>query len=173
MVLVGDTAVGKSCLIENYLHSTFSDDYEPTVLDVYKGPKNINKKRVMLEIHDTSGDEHLGTNRKVVYRGSDVFIICLAVINRTSLENVGKWKNEVQEANLNDAPIILMATKMDLRESINDAITGEEVKKKSKEMGFQGYHQTSSKEWEDFNVQKAFNNTIKVAIFNKYEGDSD
>ena len=135
MVLVGDTAVGKSCLIENYLHSTFSDDYEPTVLDVYKGPKNINKKRVMLEIHDTSGDEHLGTNRRVVYVGCDVFIICLAVNNRTSLENVQKWKTEVRAAN-EDAPIILMATKMDLRASIDDAITEDEVKRKKKEMGF-------------------------------------
>ena len=45
-----------------------------------------------------------------------------------------------------------MATKKDLRESIDDTITGEEVKKKSKEMGFQGFHETSSKEWDDFNV---------------------
>ena len=123
------------------------------MLDVYKGPKNINKHRVMLEIHDTSGDEHLGTNRKVVYRGSDVFIICLAVDNRTSLENVGKWKNEVKEADIDDdTPIILMATKMDLREQLNDPITADEVKKKRKEMGFTGSYETSSKEWEDFNV---------------------
>ena len=62
-MLVGDTAVGKSCLIEMYLHNNFSDDYEPTVLDVYKGPKNVDKQMVDLEIHDTSGDENLGASR--------------------------------------------------------------------------------------------------------------
>ena len=35
IVLTGDTAVGKTCIIRNYLNNTYSDDYEPTVLDVY------------------------------------------------------------------------------------------------------------------------------------------
>ena len=42
VVLVGDTSVGKSCLITNYLHNTFTEEYEPTVLDVYKGTKAVN-----------------------------------------------------------------------------------------------------------------------------------
>ena len=66
MVLVGDTAVGKSCMITNYLFNVFNEnDYEPTVLDVYRGVKNILKKQVEVEIQDTSGDEHLGINRKI------------------------------------------------------------------------------------------------------------
>ena len=63
IVLVGDTTVGKSCLIRNYLHNTYSDAYEPTVLDVYKGTKSVYKRQVDVEIHDMSGDEHLGVNR--------------------------------------------------------------------------------------------------------------
>ena len=35
LVLVGDAGVGKSCLITNYLHNTFTENYEPTVLDCY------------------------------------------------------------------------------------------------------------------------------------------
>ena len=65
LVLVGDTAVGKSCLITNYLKNQFTEDYEPTVLDVFIGKKNVNKKQVEVEIHDTSGDEHLNVNRSV------------------------------------------------------------------------------------------------------------
>ena len=65
-MLVGDTAVGKSCMITNYLSNVFNeDDYEPTVLDVYRGVKNILKKQVEVEIQDTSGDEHLGINRMI------------------------------------------------------------------------------------------------------------
>ena len=76
VVLVGDTAVGKSCLIENYLHNSFNEQYEPTVLDIYMGPKNINKEMIEVEIHDTSGDEHVAQNRKVVYKDSDLFLLC-------------------------------------------------------------------------------------------------
>ena len=78
LVLVGDTCTGKTCLITNYLNNTFSDIYEPTVLDVYEGTKSVAKKQMKLEIHDTSGDDNLTKNRRVQYQGADVFIICVS-----------------------------------------------------------------------------------------------
>ena len=78
IVLVGDTTVGKTCLIRNFLSNIFTEEYEPTVLDVYKGVKNVKRKQIELEIQDTSGDEHLATNRQVQYTHTDVFIICVA-----------------------------------------------------------------------------------------------
>ena len=95
LVLVGDTSVGKSCLITNYLQNTFTEDYEPTVLDVYKGVKNVNKKQVNIEVHDTSGDEHLGVNRKVQYQNADCFMICVAVNSQTSFESIARWRAEI------------------------------------------------------------------------------
>ena len=79
MVLVGDTSVGKSCLIRNYLYNEFSENYEPTVLDEYKGTKNFMKQEIQVEIHDTSGDDLFGVNRTIKYRGADVFMICVAI----------------------------------------------------------------------------------------------
>ena len=78
-MLVGDTSVGKSSLIRNFLNNEFSDKYQPTVLDVYKGVKAVKKKQINIEIHDTSGDEHLGVNRQVQYNKADVFVCCVAV----------------------------------------------------------------------------------------------
>ena len=95
MVLVGDTAVGKSCLIVNYLRNEFSEEYEPTVLDIYRGTKNVDGKQIELEIHDTSGDEHLSVNRKQQYTGGDVFAICVACNQRSSMESIAKWKSEI------------------------------------------------------------------------------
>ena len=42
IVLVGDTAVGKSCLIINYLNEQFDEHYEPSVLDVFSGSMTFN-----------------------------------------------------------------------------------------------------------------------------------
>ena len=67
IVLVGDTSVGKSCLIRNYLENIFTENYEPTVLDIFRGTKNVKKKQIELEIHDTSGDDHLGVNRAIQF----------------------------------------------------------------------------------------------------------
>ena len=84
IVLTGDTSVGKSCLIVNYLENRYAEDYEPTVIDVYQGVRNVHRKQVQIEIHDTSGDEHLGVNRGIQYKGADVFMICVAVNNQVS-----------------------------------------------------------------------------------------
>ena len=113
LVLCGDTAVGKSCLITNYLHNSFSEDYEPTVLDVYKGVKNVNKQQLSIEIHDTSGDEHLGVNRKVQYQGADCFMICVACNQKSSFDNIDKWRNEISEVEP-EKPVMLILTKSDM-----------------------------------------------------------
>ena len=55
-MVVGDLAVGKSCLIKNFVRNSFSEDYKPTLQDVYKGTKKVNKRDIYVEIHDVSGD---------------------------------------------------------------------------------------------------------------------
>ena len=58
IVLVGNTAAGKTCMISNYIYQFFHEDfYVPTVLDVYKGKKVVSKIEMELEIHDTSGED--------------------------------------------------------------------------------------------------------------------
>ena len=52
---------------------------------------------IWIEIHDTSGDEHLGCNRKVSIDGADLFMICIATNSQTSLDNVPIWLNEIKE----------------------------------------------------------------------------
>ena len=92
----GDTAVGKTCLIQNYMFNRFDEDYEATVLDVYRGKKQIGKqKHIQVEIQDCSGDDHLGVNRRIQYQDADVFLICVAANNPESLENVSKWRDEI------------------------------------------------------------------------------
>ena len=50
------------------MFNRFEEDYEATVLDVYRGKKQIGKsKYIEVEIQDCSGDDHLGVNRKVQY----------------------------------------------------------------------------------------------------------
>ena len=123
MVLVGDTGVGKSCLITNYLFNSYTSVYEPTVLDVYNGERVIDFKSdssdrsltVKIEIHDTSGDDHIGSERKVVYSGADVFMICVAVDSLESYYNINKWFDEIQSVEA-EKPIMLILCKSDLED---------------------------------------------------------
>ena len=85
LVMIGDTTVGKSCLVYNYLYQKFSDDYEPNVLDVYHGKKDFMGKTIQLEIHDVTGDQMLGVNRKISFNNAGCFLFCAAFNNKTSL----------------------------------------------------------------------------------------
>ena len=82
-------------------------------MDVYKGVKNVNKQQLSIEIHDTSGDEHLGVNRKVQYQGADCFMICVACNQKSSFDNIDKWRNEISEVEP-EKPVMLILTKSDM-----------------------------------------------------------
>ena len=170
-MLVGDTSVGKSCLITNYLRNTYSDEYEPTVLDVYRGTKNIKGKQVEIELHDTSGDEHLGVNRKVQYQDADCFMICVACNAQESFDSIAKWKAEIMEVET-DKPILLILTKKDLEDLVEEPVRIATLRQASKDQGFQGAMATSSKVWEDFNVHTAFNKTLKTGLDFKYDNEN-
>ena len=65
------------------------------------------------EIHDTSGDDNLSNQRKVLYKGTDVFMICVAVNRQASFDNIEKWRKEIQAVET-DKPIVLLLTKSDI-----------------------------------------------------------
>ena len=94
-------------------------------------------------------------------------MICVAANNRTSLESIDKWRNEIQQVE-RQKPIMLILTKKDLIEIHDNPVTFDEVKAKSK-VGYQGCSATSSKEWNDFNVHKAFNKVLQTAYISKYD----
>ena len=137
------------------------------MLDVFKGTREIEGHHVEIEIVDTAGDNLLGTNRALVYPNTDCFMLCVAVNNRVTLDLVNDFKVEIKTVNPR-APILLVGTKKDMRSDSEGCIPKAELEQQSREMGFQGIVETSSKEWQDTNIKKAFNQAIKLAYYHKY-----
>ena len=168
IVIVGDTTVGKTALMRSYLSSNFSeDDYTPTVLDVYKGRKNVESTPVDVEIHDTSGDENLSVSRNIQYNDTDLFVLCVAVDLRASFQNVKRWVSEIKQAQP-DAPIALILTKRDLVEIVEDPVTIDQLQEQGKKLGCEIIKETSSKEYSDFNVMFTFSECLTTAFHSKY-----
>ena len=154
--------------MRSYLSSDFKeDDYTPTVLDVYKGRKNVDSFSLDVEIHDTSGDENLSVNRHIQYNDTDLFVLCVAVDLRASFKNVKRWVSEIKQARP-DAPIALILTKRDLAEIVEDPVTIDQLKEQGKEFGCEIIKETSSKEYSDFNVMYTFDECLMSAFHTKY-----
>ncbi|KAJ3345498.1 GTP-binding protein Rho1 [Entophlyctis luteolus] len=126
LVIVGDGACGKTCLLIVYSKKQFPEVYVPTVFENYIAEVNIDGRRVELALWDTAGQEDYDRLRPLSYPDSHVILICFAVDSPDSLDNVQeKWISEVLHfcAGL---PIILVACKKDLR---NDPRVIEELRK--------------------------------------------
>lgn len=135
IVVVGDGAVGKTCLLTVFANGQFPTNYVPTVFDNTTKDHTFKldgeDTTVQFDIWDTAGQEDLDRLRPLSYRGAGVFLVCFSVMHQASFDNIEfKWLPEIEhhrrknatqndEDPGHDAKIVLCGTKSDLRNDNN------------------------------------------------------
>ncbi|OXG11749.1 rho family, other [Cryptococcus neoformans Tu401-1] len=167
-VVVGDGAVGKTCLLISYTTNSFPGEYVPTVFDNYSASVLVDGRPVSLGLWDTAGQEDYDRLRPLSYPQTDVFLVCFSIVFPPSFENVKtKWIPEIRH-HAPTTPILLIGTKLDLRD---DPVTLSRLKERrfqpigfemgvrcAREIGAVRYLEASSR------TQKGLKNVFDEAI---------
>ncbi|CAH1398868.1 unnamed protein product [Nezara viridula] len=116
---VGDGLVGKTCLLITYTTQRFPVEYVPTVFDNFADTITVDGQEYNMTLWDTAGQEDFERLRPLTYPNTDCFLLCFSVGNKVSYSNVlCKWYPELKHY-CPHVPIILVATKSDLRDDEN------------------------------------------------------
>ncbi|KAL5346714.1 GTPase Cdc42 [Pseudogymnoascus australis] len=115
-VVIGDGAVGKTCLLISYTTNKFPSEYVPTVFDSYDVSVWVGDEPWVLGLFDTAGQEDYDRLRPLSYTQTDVFLICFSVVSPVSFRNVReKWVPEVSHY-CPGVPFLIVGTQTDKRD---------------------------------------------------------
>ena len=97
LIIIGDSSVGKSCILNNYLRHAFNGNSKHTV-GVEFGQKYVKMhgKTVKLQIWDTAGQERYKSVTRSYFRGSIGVIICYDITSSDSFEHLRAWLNDAK-----------------------------------------------------------------------------
>ncbi|CAI5497201.1 unnamed protein product [Closterium sp. NIES-64] len=115
LLLVGDSGVGKSCLLLRFTTDTF-DDLSPTIgVDFKLKSVTVNGKRIKLTIWDTAGQERFRTLTSSYYRGAQGIILVYDVTRRDTFTNLSDvWLKEIDMySTVSDCVLMLVGNKVD------------------------------------------------------------
>ena len=152
LLMIGDSGVGKTCLLLRYANDSFSPTFITTIGIDFK-IKNIqlDGKRVKLQIWDTAGQERFRTITTSYFRGAQGILLVYDVTDRQTFVSIRNWVAQIQmhaDVNVNK---ILIGNKCDM--SDQRAVTFEEGEALAKEYNIH-FFETSAKQ--NINVDTSF-----------------
>jgi len=176
VVVVGDGAVGKTCILAVYQQGKFPEKYIPTVFENFTSEISIGEKKISLALWDTAGQEDYDQLRPLSYPGTDCFLVCFSLVDRVSLDNIkAKWLPEIRKETGGVFKFLLIGTKTDLRTDEGQLeklraknqqpVTKEEGEKIAQELGAKAYIECSALKNEG--IKLIFDKAIKTALFDK------
>ena len=168
-VLLGETAVGKSCLINRFVNDTFQSDFVPTMVGCYSSKEIFYQRanrKIKYEIWDTAGQEKYRSINKIFYQDASIAILVFDITRKDTFEALKNyWYIQVRDNSPKDIIIAIAANKSDLYEY--EEVNHEEIEKFSNSIDAL-YEQTSAKNGNG--IKDLFNNIgYKLLSPEKYD----
>ncbi|KAK4766828.1 hypothetical protein SAY87_008470 [Trapa incisa] len=167
VIVLGDSGVGKTSLMNQYVYKKFSHQYKATIgADFVTRELQIDDKLVTLQIWDTAGQERFQSLGAAFYRGADCCVLVYDVNVLKSFESLSNWHLEflkqANPANPETFPFILLGNKVDVDGGHSCAVTEKRAREWCDLKGSLPYFETSAKE--DINIDEAFLCVAQAAL---------
>lgn len=152
LLMIGDSGVGKTCLLLRYANDSFSSTFITTIgIDFKIKNVEIDGTRIKLQIWDTAGQERFRTITTSYFRGAQGILLVYDVTDRRSFESIRNWISQIQQHADVHVNKILVGNKCDMLD--DKVISTEEGQKLAQEFGIP-FWECSAKT--DINVDASF-----------------
>ena len=159
LIIIGDTGVGKSCILARLIKSEFKDEHNVTIGVEFGNYAMVlnNESLIKLQIWDTAGQESFRSITRIFYKGSHAVMLVFDITTRESFNSIRNWQKEIEnnaEQGIIQYLVGNFADEEDKRE-----VTREEAIGLVKELGFDNYIETSA--YTGLNVASLFETLTK------------
>ena len=132
LILLGETAVGKTSIINRYVKDSFSDILMSSTSMAYVQKKiTLNRQKISLNIWDTVGQEKFRSLSKLFFKDTKIVILVYSIVDKKSFDNLSYWLNSVKETIGSDFILGVVGNKCDLflEQKVDEELGAEFAKK--------------------------------------------
>lgn len=114
-VTIGDSSVGKTCIINRFLRDTFDVDEPNTIGALYDSfVQEHNGKVIEIQLWDTAGQEQYRALGPVYFRSAAAALVVFDLTNRESFNNLADWIKAFRSVGGDNTILIVIGNKCDL-----------------------------------------------------------
>jgi len=158
LLLIGDSGVGKSCLLCRYSEDIFNNKFITTIgIDFKIRTIELDGKKIKLQIWDTAGQERFRTITQAYYRGAMGILLVYDVTDEKSFSNIRSWMRNIEQHANTEVVKVLLGNKCDMKQK--RTVKQEDGEELAKEYGIE-FFETSAKD--KINVDQAFTRMAKL-----------
>jgi len=170
VIILGDSGVGKTSLMNQYVNKKFSSAYKATIgADFLTKEVMVDDRLVTVQIWDTAGQERFQSLGVAFYRGADCCVLVFDVNQSKTFDTLDSWRDEfLIQASPRDPenfPFVVLGNKVDIEDGRQ--VSSKRSKAWCQRKGSIPYFETSAKE--AINVEQAFQTIAKNALAQEQE----